>query len=92
MDEDRALIGIDFLLNVIAFKLFIGAVNIEVIRLIKKKWLFICDFTDDNAINIELGLCQCQLLLRYSLPYKYFLLRIYQIGLSISKSLIHPRW
>ena len=56
IDEDRALIDADLALDATAFKLLIGAVSIEVIRLIEKKWLSICDITDNSATNIDLGL------------------------------------
>jgi hypothetical protein len=47
--------------------------------------------TDNTKIiaNIE---CSCEFLLRFSLPYKHYLLRAYITGIFISTSLFHFRW
>ena len=36
--------------------------------------------------------CSCELLLRYSLPCKHYLLEAAQTGQPIPKTLFHPRW
>jgi hypothetical protein len=36
--------------------------------------------------------CSCELLLRFSLPCKHYLLRAYTTGTPIPTSLFHPRW
>jgi len=36
--------------------------------------------------------CQCELLLRYSLPCRHYLQEIYRNGLPIPRSLVHQRW
>jgi hypothetical protein len=52
----------------------------------------------DNATN-ELewllaarGSCDCELLLRFSLPCKHWLISAAQSGVPLQKSLFHPRW
>src|SRR5207248_10998319 len=45
-----------------------------------------------GTTDLDLGPCGCQLLLRYSLPCKHYLLRACQTGIPLPKSLVHPRW
>ena len=46
-----------------------------------------------NKINtLDLGPCRYELLLRWGLPCKHYLKRIYYTGQPIPKSLIHPRY
>lgn len=42
--------------------------------------------------DTDLGRCRCEILLRFGLPCKHHLLRAYNAGMPIPKSLIHPRW
>ncbi len=36
--------------------------------------------------------CQCEILLRYGIACKHYLLRVYRDGRPIPRSLVHPRW
>jgi hypothetical protein len=93
IDEDRALIDADLALDMHAFKFLINTVSIQAIRLIEKEWIALHKVVQEaGTINLDLGPCDCQLLLRYSLPCKHYLLRACQTGIPLPKSLVHPRW
>ena len=56
---------------------------------IEKEW---ADLSDIIKTGLHLGDCQCELLLQFGLPCKHYLLRAYQMGDPIPRSLLHPRW
>jgi hypothetical protein len=92
-DEDRASLNADLALNTAIFKHLIGRVSTLAIRLVEKEWLKLYDIAS-KATNkdLDLGKYDYKLIARYSLPCRHYLLRAYQIGLPLPKSLIHPRW
>jgi hypothetical protein len=42
--------------------------------------------------TIDFGLCGCELLYRFGLPYKHHLLQAAQTGQALPRTLLHPRW
>lgn len=66
--------------------------NINKLVLIKiknkqtKLLIFKSEVTNTNLIDYSY-----KILLRYGLPYKYYLLQAYRIGQPIPRSLLHPR-
>jgi len=93
MDEDRALIDADLALDTQAFKFLINAVSIKAIRWIEEEWIALHELVQEaGSTDLDLGPCGCQLLLRYSLPCKHYLLQACQTGIPLPKSLVHPRW
>ena len=73
------------------FKHLVGVVNTPAIRMVEKEWLKLQDLLLEDKRD-ELKECECQLLLRYSLPCKHHLLRACLSSEPLPKSLIHPRW
>jgi hypothetical protein len=55
---------------------------------IEKDW---ADLSDIIKAGLHLDGCQCELPLRFGLPCKHYLLRAYQMGDPIPRSLLHPR-
>ena len=47
---------------------------------------------DELSATVEREHCQCEILLRYSLPCRHYLQDVYRNGQPIPRSLIHPRW
>jgi hypothetical protein len=93
MDEDRALIDADPALDTQVFKFLINTVIIKANRWIEEEWIALHELVQEaGTADLNLGPCGCQLLLRYSLPCKHYLLRACQTGIPLSKSLVHPRW
>jgi hypothetical protein len=93
MDEDRALIDTDLALDMNAFRDLVNVVSIDAIRRIEKEWLLLHELTHEaGTTDIDLGPCECELLLRFSLPCKHHLLQACQSGTPLPKSLVHPRW
>ena len=93
MDEDRALIDADLALDTQAFKFLINAVSIKAIRWIEEEWISLHELVQEaGTADLNLGPCNCQILLRYSLPCKHHLLQACQTGVPLPKSLVHPRW
>ena len=93
MGEDRALIDANLALDTQAFKFLINAVSIKSIKLIEEEWIALHELVQEaGTTDLHLGPCECQLVLRCSLPCKHYLLRAYQTGVPLPKSLIHPRW
>jgi hypothetical protein len=74
-----------------AFKYLVCAVSTPAIRMIEREWLELQDLVLEGKSD-KLGECECQILLRYSLPYKHYLLRACLSGEPLPKSLVHPRW
>jgi hypothetical protein len=93
MDEDRALIDADLALDMNAFRDLVNVVSIDAIRRIEKEWILLHELTDEaGTTDINLEPCECELLLRFSLPCKHHLLQACQSGIPLPKSLVHPRW
>jgi hypothetical protein len=90
-DEDRALIDADLALDMTVFKYLVCAVSTPAIRMIEREWLELQDLILEGKGD-KLKECECQILLRYSLPCKHHLLRACLSGEPIPKSLVHPRW
>jgi hypothetical protein len=90
-DENRALIDADLALDMTVFKYLVCAVSTPAIRIIKKEWLELQNLILKNK-DTKLGECEYQILLHYSLPCKYYLLRACLSGEPLPKSLVHPRW
>jgi hypothetical protein len=69
----------------------IGSVSKLALAKIKEEWAklpaFESEVTDTNLTD-----CRCELLLRYGLPCKHYLLQAYRTGQPIPRSLLHPRW
>jgi hypothetical protein len=59
------------------------------LNLVQQVWVKLSDLV---ANEIELGSCYCELLVRYGLPCKHHLLRAYQTGQPLPRSLLPPRW
>ena len=89
-DEDRALIDADLALDMTVFKYLVCAVSTPAIRMIEKEWLKLQDLVlegkEDKSEEYKY-----QILLRYSLPCKHYLLRACLSGEPLPKSLVHPR-
>jgi hypothetical protein len=69
----------------------IGNVSKLALKLVQEEWVKIPNFIT-NMDESELGLCHCELLIRYGLPCKHYLLQAYQTGQPLPRSLLHPRW
>ena len=79
MDEDRPLIDADLALDMNAFRDLVNVVSIDAIRRIEKEWLLLHELTNEaGTTDIDLGSCECELLLRFSLPCKHHLLQACQ--------------
>jgi len=75
IDEDKALINADLILNIYAFQNLVNVISINAIRQIKKEWLLFYKLIDKaGTTDINLRLCEYKLLLRFSLPCKHYLL------------------
>jgi len=69
MDEDRALIDADLVLDMNAFRDLVKVVSIDPIRRIEKEKLLLHELTNEaETTGVGLGPCECELLLRFSLP------------------------
>jgi len=93
-DEDSSRTKAAGALDVKVFKSLIGNVTSFAIDKLHNEWKVI---TDHIAVTNEDTLarspsCDCEILHRYSLPCKHFLLRVAQRGSPIPRSLLHPRW
>jgi hypothetical protein len=62
------------------------------LRKIEKEWRGLKLTLQANRDSDLVGKCQCELILRFGLPYKHHLRRAYLEGIPILKSLVHPRW
>ena len=59
----------------LAFKDLYNQVSIEAMKMLEIEWK---DLTASLAADKALGDCHCQILIRYGIPCKHFLLPIYQ--------------
>ena len=79
-------------MNQPAFRYLIGQVSLEALNRIQPEWEELKPFVANLHNLINLGPCECEILLRFHLPCKHYLLRAAQTGQAIPRSLIHPRW
>jgi hypothetical protein len=72
-----------------SFSLLRGQVTSYAINLVEKEWQEL-----ERAIggNKELRECKCSIFLRFGLPCKHYLHRVYLSGQPIARSLLYPRW
>lgn len=89
MDEDSAMMNRAIALDMNVFRHLVGSVSLPAIRYVEKEWLQLGQM---KVANEELGPCDCDILLRYSLPCRHYLLTVYETGMPIPRSLLHPRW
>jgi hypothetical protein len=80
-------------LDLRAFSSLIGQVTEYAMNRIADDWEA-CKQAVNAGTYDELALedCGCEFLFRFSLPYKHHLLRTCVAGMSIPRSLFHPRW
>ena len=45
-----------------------------------------------GSLRSKLSCSECELLIRFGLPCKHYLVQSFEDGASIPRSLIHPRW
>jgi hypothetical protein len=90
MDEDKAQANTAILLDRHAFRHLIGSVSLDALKRIEVKWQHVTQMVANGAIDI--GPCECELLYRYGLPCKHYLLRAAQSGEALPRILLHPRW
>lgn len=89
-DEDKALMNRSVALDMNFFQHLVGTVSRKAIKLIETEWLVMTALLQQNQ---ELGECAfCDILNRYSLPCRHYLRHAYEEGISIPRSLVHPRW
>jgi hypothetical protein len=74
-----------------AFQDLVVSITSYALKMIEEEWysLKLALQTDQD---LDLGVCRCELLLRFGLPCKHHLLRACQVSMAIPKSLVHPRW
>jgi len=81
------------ILNLWSFSFVIGQVTKYTFQKVAGDWEVCKQAVSTGTANLLiLEECQCELLLRYSLPCKHHLLHTYEAGLLILCSLFHPRW
>ena len=80
-------------LDLRAFSSLIGQITEYAMNRIADDWEA-CKQAVNAGTHDELALedCDCEILLRFSLPYKHYLLRACVAGMFIPRSLFHPRW
>jgi hypothetical protein len=89
MDEDRAQADTAILLDKHAFSYLTGTVSLDALKRIDAEWQQVTQLANQD---IDLGLCECELLYRYGLPCKHHLLRAARSGEPLPRVLLHPRW
>ena len=76
-----------------AFIQLIHTVTIYAIDIIAKEWESTKQAVDQGQeLPATAESCECEILLRYSLPCRHYLQEIYRNGQPIPRSLVHPRW
>ena len=71
----------------------IGSVSKLALAKAKEEWAKLPSFESEAEVTgTNLIDCSCELLLRYGLPCKHYLLQAYQTGQPLPRSLLHPRW
>ena len=88
-DEDFSRTKIAGAIDMKVFKCLSGSVTLNAIDKLRSEWKVIETVI---ANQDTLGPCDCEILHRYSLPCKHFLLKVAQSGCPIPRSLLHPRW
>jgi len=80
-------------LDLHAFNAVIGQVTEWAINRVTEDWE-VCKQAISTDTNQQLASeqCECELLLRFSLPCKHHLLHACATGIPIPRSLFHPRW
>jgi hypothetical protein len=54
----------------------------------EEEWIALHELVQEaGTADLDLGPCRCQLLLRYSLPYKHYLLQACQTGIPLPSHL-----
>ena len=71
------------------FELLRYNISIYAMKLLEKEWHDLQQLLNADS---PLGDCHCEILLRYGIPYKHYLLRGYYSGEPLPRSLLHPRW
>ena len=91
--EDRGKIDAAMALDRTAFNNLINKISMEAIQKIEEEWLQLQQVPRVLEITAEeLGECDCEILTRWSLPCKHWLLKCLQQKFPIPISLCHPRW
>jgi hypothetical protein len=76
-----------------AFAQLIGTISAYAVEMIASEWEDTKDQVDRDILTFtSSSSCQCELLLRYGLPCRHYLQRVYRSGMPIPRSLCHPRW
>ena len=89
-DEDRALKSHSVALDMSFFRYLVGTISLKAIRLIESEWLAMIVLLQQNQ---EFGECSFYDTLNpQSFPCRHYLRRAYEEGITIPRSLIHPRW
>lgn len=88
-DEDRARTAQRTDIDKDAFRALIGRVSLQAIDLIKPEWRAL---SDALLANEDIGHCNCDLLLQFSLPCRHLLLQCALDAVPIPITLVHPRW
>jgi hypothetical protein len=86
LDEVQAEVKTLCILTTDRWSFLIGNISKLALKLVQQEWVKLPDLVA-NMDEIELGSCYCELLVRYGLPCKHYLLRAYQqanlfLGLS----------
>lgn len=89
-DEDSSRTKAAGAVDMKVFKWLIGNITSFAIDKLHNEWKVV-DHTVISNEDISPS-CDCEILHRYSLPCKHFLLRVAQRGSPIPRSLLHPRW
>lgn len=64
-------------------------ISLYAMRMLEKEWLSLQEAVSSGA---SLGDCHCEILLRFGIACKHYLLRCFRSGEPIPRSLLHPRW
>jgi hypothetical protein len=88
-DEDHALIHSDLTLDMTALNFSPALSALLQLKRLKKEWL---ELQGHVLKGKGLEECQCQILLRYSLHRKHYLLRACLPDKLLPDSLIHPKY
>jgi MULE transposase domain len=90
-EETKSGLKLSRTLNKRAFASLINTISTYAVELIAPEWEDTKDQVDRDILT-STSPCQCELLLRYGLPYRHHLQEAYRSGMPIPRSLCHPRW
>jgi hypothetical protein len=77
-----------------AFRLVVNEISTYALELVAPEWEAVKQDVQQqpNLMAVDYPSCDCQVLLRWSLPCRHYLLQACITGEPIPRSLFHPRW